>query len=424
MAVLVKDELDFTALNVHASALLAQAGTVAVQLFHGRQLAQHLGILGLDLSIRGPGQQGIDLRVHALDPAADDGLDKTVIGQVSVLIQPHEAGERQTQLFLIQRADAIGELLRQHGDDLVGIVNTGSTAECFIVQLTARLDIIGNIRNVDAQLKAAVRSLGQADGIVDVLGLGAVDGEDGQGTQVHAALTVGLGNRHVLKLFGFFPHLIRETAADVLGVEQSLGAALGLVRAAKPHGNTHAVVFLTVAAHEDLHSDLVAVLGTALAIPHELHGNGRAVVRDEFQTAIHPAGRAHQVIFLGEDGKDLALITALHTGVGKLLHQHFIARHGTAGKAARNKDITGAIVQHNKGKVLPQLDHLAQQGFLRAARADGEEHALLLADDRLMHQLVQCFHHLAVRTAVSAKLRFQILDGAGLVLDRMFNFIA
>ena len=184
------------------------------------------------------------------------------------------------------------------------------------------------------------------------------------------------------------------------------------------------MVFLTVAAHEDLHSDLVAVLGTALAIPHELHGNGRAVVRDEFQTAIHPAGRAHQVIFLGEDGKDLALITALHTGVGKLLHQHLIARHGTAGKAARNKDITGAIVQHNKGKVLPQLDHLAQQGFLRAARADGEEHTLLLADDRLMHQLVQCFHHLAVRAAVSAKLRFQILDGAGLVLDRMFNFIA
>ena len=28
------------------------------------------------------------------------------------------------------------------------------------------------------------------------------------------------------------------------------------------------------------------------------------------------------------------------------------------------------------------------------------------------------------RTAVSAKLRFQILDSAGLVLDRMFNFIA
>ena len=52
------------------------------------------------------------------------------------------------------------------------------------------------------------------------------------------------------------------------------------------------------------------------------------------------------------------------------------------------------------------------------------EQPLLLADDRLMHQLVQCFHHLAVRTAVSAKLRFQILDGAGLVLDRMFNFIA
>ena len=84
---------------------------------------------------------------------------------------------------------------------------------------------------------------------------------------------------------------------------------------------------------------------------------------------------------LGEDGKDLALIAALHTGVSKLLHKDLVAGHCTAGKAARDEDIAGAVVQHDEGKILAQLDHLAQQGLLCTTGPDGEEHPLPLADD-------------------------------------------
>ena len=51
-------------------------------------------------------------------------------------------------------------------------------------------------------------------------------------------------------------------------------------------------------------------------------------------------------------------------------------------------------------------------------------HALTLADDSLSHQFVQSFHHLAVCAALAAELLLQLFDGAGLVLDGMFDFIA
>ena len=110
--------------------------------------------------------------------------------------------------------------------------------------------------------------------------------------------------------------------------------------------------------------------------------------------------------------------------MGKLLYQNGIAGHGTAGKAARDEDIAGFILQHHKGKVLAQLDHLAGQGLFGTAGAGSEEHAGLLADHSIVHQLVQSLHHLAVRGTVAAELCLEVLDHAGLVLDGMFNFIA
>ena len=125
---------------------------------------------------------------------------------------------------------------------------------------------------------------------------------------------------------------------------------------------------------------------------------------------------------LGEDGEDLALITALYPGMSKFFHQHLVAGHGPAGEAAGDEDIAGTVVQHDEGEVFAQLDHLAQQGLLGPAGANGEEHALPLADDSVVDQLVQRLHHLAVRAPVAAELCFHILDGARLILDHMLQF--
>ena len=424
VAVLVQDQLHLAALDIHAAALLTQTGTVAVQLLHGRQLRQYLMVLAGQLIVSVTGKQGVDLGIHALDPAANDGLNKAVVGQVAVLIQPHQTGEGQSQHALVQTADTVGQLLGQHGHHLIGVVDAGSAVKGLVVQLGAGLDVVGNIRNVHAQLKAAVRGLGQTDSIVDVLGLSAVDGKDGQGAQIHTALAVRSGHLGVVQLFGLVPHLVWEAAADILRVEQCLCAALSLVAAAKAHGHAYAVILLTVAAQQNLHCNLVAVLGTTFAVPHDLHRDGGAIVRHKLQAALHAVHGAHQSVLLFQNSKDLAFITALYPGMCKLFHQHLVAGHCAAGKPAGDKDIAGAVLQHDEGKILAQLYHLAQQCLVGTAAAHGEEHALPLADDGLVHQLVHSLHHLAVCAAIPAELILQILYGARLILDRVLNFIA
>ena len=74
---------------------------------------------------------------------------------IAAFIQLHQAGERQAQHALVQAADAVGQLLGQHGHHLVGIVHAGGTVKGFVVQLTAGLDVVRHIRNMHAQLKAA-----------------------------------------------------------------------------------------------------------------------------------------------------------------------------------------------------------------------------------------------------------------------------
>ena len=88
----------------------------------------------------------------------------------------------------------------------------------------------------------------------------------------------------------------------------------------------------------------------------------------------------------------------------EFLHQHVVAGHCALGEAAGDEDVAGAVLQHDEGKVLAQLDHLAQQGLVGAAGTHRKENALPLADHSLVHQLVHGLHHLAVRATVPAEL--------------------
>ena len=74
--------------------------------------------------------------------------------------------------------------LIQHKIGIIRREETGSKDFRTLVSEIAM--VVGNICNVDTQLKASLRGLGQADGIIDVLSLGTVNGEDGQGTHPFA----------------------------------------------------------------------------------------------------------------------------------------------------------------------------------------------------------------------------------------------
>ena len=403
-AVLIQHQLAFAALDLHAAPGTAGGGAQFVQLLQQGQLAQNAGLLVLLAHLGGLGAvvNAVQLAVHALHPAADDGFHKAVILHIALGVQLHQAAEGQAHHLGVQAADAVGQLPRQHGNDLIGVIHRRTALEGFLVQLAVRGDVVAHVRNVNAQL-VAVAHLGQAHRVVNVLGGGRVDGKDGQGAQVQATLHVLFPHLGALQLDGFRLHGIGEMLGQAMGIQNGLGAALGLVGTAEAHGHAHAVLLVAAAAAQDLHRSLLARLYAAVGalLDEQLHG--RAGIRLQIQAvaALFLAHGAHKGVFLFGDVGDLALIAALHTGVVKLVHQHLVAGHGALQAAAGDEDIAGQVLPHGKAEGAAQLHNGAGDAVLRLRgghrRVAGQVvGAHFLHQLALAHQVVQLPHHLAL----------------------------
>ena len=361
-SVLVHDELGLVGLNIHGAAGLAQDQALAVQLVHRGQLVKHGLIFRLEVgqvnTLLGL-QQRVDLLVHALDAAADDALDKLVAADLAVLVQSHQTGERQAVLALVQRADAVGQLGRQHRDDLVGVVNARRALERFLIQRRAGADIVADVGDVNAQLIAVVQLL-QADGVVDVLCLGGVNREDGNAAQVQALRGLGGVNRSVVVGAGLLQHLRRELLADAAAIQDGLGALGRIVGGTEFLDNGGAVVAVAVAAVGDEEADLVAQMHALAPLLGQQELHVAAAVRLHGHAAIlGQADRARKAVVRDRDLDDLALGGALHARVVEQLDVDLIVGHCAVQRAARDEDVALAVVAAGKAEARGQLDERA-----------------------------------------------------------------
>ena len=364
-SVLVHDELSLVGLDIHGAAGLAQDQALAVQLVHRGQLVKHglifrleVGQVGVCFRFRGL-QQGVDLLVHALDAAADDALDELVAADLAVLVQSHQTGERQAVLTLVQRADAVGQLGRQHRDDLVGVVNARCALERFLIQRGAGADIVADVGNVNAQLVAVVQLL-QADGVVDVLRLGGVNREDGNAAQVQALRGLGGVNRGVVVGAGLLQHLRRELLADAAAIQDGLGALGRIVGGTEFLDNGGAVVAVAVAAVGDEEADLVAQVHALAPLLGQQELHVAAAVRLHGHAAIlGQADRARKAVVRDRDLDDLSLGGTLHARVVEQLDVDLIVGHCAVQRTARDEDVALAVVAAGKAEARGQLDERA-----------------------------------------------------------------
>ena len=361
-SVLVHDELSLVGLNIHGAAGLAQDQALAVQLVHRGQLVKHGLIFRLEVgqvnTLLGL-QQRVDLLVHALDAAADDALDELVAADLAVLVQSHQTGERQAVLALVQRADAVGQLGRQHRDDLVGVVNARRALERFLIQRGAGADIMADVGNVNAQLVAVVQLL-QADGVVDVLRLGGVDREDGNAAQVQALRSLGGVNRGVVVGAGLLQHLRRELLADAAAIQDGLGALGRIVGGTEFLDNGGAVVAVAVTAVGDEEADLVAQVHALAPLLGQQELHVAAAVRLHGHAAIlGQTDRARKAVVRDRDLDDLALGGTLHARVVEQLDVDLIVGHCAVQRAARDEDVALAVVAAGKAEARGQLDERA-----------------------------------------------------------------
>ena len=75
----------------------------------------------------------------------------------------------------------------EHGDGAVGEVDGGAAEAGFEVERGAGADVVADVGDVDLELGVAVGQRRNEDGVVEVAGGLAVDGDDGEAAEVFAA---------------------------------------------------------------------------------------------------------------------------------------------------------------------------------------------------------------------------------------------
>ena len=148
----------------------------------------------------------------------------------------HDAhGERGTVFLRAQRTQIIGNALRQHWHHAIGEIDRVPAHERLAVERTARPHVMGDIGNGHAEdMAAADLGIGVGrgvDGVVVVLGVGRVDGDERD-----VAPVLATGKRRRRRGLGLLQRRGREDVRDAVGMDRDQAdCALALERAEPLH---------------------------------------------------------------------------------------------------------------------------------------------------------------------------------------------
>ncbi|MCY1418457.1 hypothetical protein D9M71_340180 [compost metagenome] len=162
-----------------------------------------------------------DLGIGEPRMRVDHRLVELVAGHLAGLGQVHLADHGQAIHLRVQRAETIGEDFRQHRDDPLGEVHRVAAFGRFLIQRRTDLDVVGDVGDGHVQFPATALARLGIDRVVEVAGVLAVDGDEGQGAQVDALLFV-LFHHLRLELGRFLFHALRPDMRKVVAAQRNL----------------------------------------------------------------------------------------------------------------------------------------------------------------------------------------------------------
>ena len=288
LGVLVELELHLLGLEVDGAALEAGLAQACGQGVEGHDGVGDIGAVacaGVDDFLR--------LLVGHAAVAADDGLAHPAFVHLGLGVHLHDHAEAELLLVLAERADVVAELLGQHGDGAVDEVDARAALVGLAVDGGAGLDIVRHVGDVHAHLHVAVLQHTVGEGVVEVLGVGGVDGE---GEHIAEVATRGyLLFRRLAYLLGLVLGLLRELQGEVVFGQDALHLHVVVAGLAEAFDHlAHGVVHpLGPVGH--LHQHLLAVLGAAevVDVDEDVHVH-RARVADHEGEALLLLDDAHE----------------------------------------------------------------------------------------------------------------------------------
>ena len=134
--------------------------------------------------VRSTVDRRLGLLVRELGRGAHHDAVKLVRALAPVGAEDHAQGERRPVLVRAQRAEVVGDALRQHRHDAVGEIDRVAALERFPIHRHARLNVSGDVGDGDGDDESA-RVLGigielGVDGVVVILRVGRIDRDERQ----------------------------------------------------------------------------------------------------------------------------------------------------------------------------------------------------------------------------------------------------
>ena len=214
--------------------------------------------------------QGV-VRIFSFDNVLRLFVRKTAVGENHGPSEPFvedfrfivqfEDGREGEFLFVgTERAEVVREFLGQHRHGAVHQIDACGAIDRFGVNRVARTHIVGHVGNMHPHLPIPVGELANGEGVVEVLGIGRVDGEGGHPAHILAAFDFRFRNAGLNFVSGFF-ELFGEVVGEVeLGQD---GVHFGVVVPRVPQHVYHLArgIFGRFGPFGDANNHLLPVLG-------------------------------------------------------------------------------------------------------------------------------------------------------------------
>ena len=371
MASVVEDQLDFGKIKVNHARVLAAAADDLRQLLgalqsldeFGRVRGVGLGVLSRDLHLAV--DERLRLDVGQSLGRANHGAREALANDLAFVVKRDQRAQREAGHTFLQRANAVGKRLRQHGNGVAGEVDAGRAGVGLDIERRVLRDEMRDIGDVHAEFPmASGRALSDGDRVVEILRVGRIDGEDELRGEILAVLplssvscSVGCTLERHRGLAGLLERLWRKDLADHVAGDDRLRLDIGPSRRTKHLENDAFGQRAFFRPQQNVEDDLVAflrVLGGWIA-HHDWFANRATIGLDEpFAAALDQRARVARLTALehfdhsAEDviarrswrntGATIPTIAA--TGNA---HAHAVAAHSILGLALGNEEIAFAI---------------------------------------------------------------------------------
>lgn len=183
----VVDEFDFGEAEDDHTVAEAPLADAFGQVVHGLEhLDEGSWVLGFGFTVFGGFadiaiDDGLSFEIGEAFGGMDAGFGEACGDDVGVFIVADEAGEAAAGNVFLEGADAVAQDLGKHGDDVAWEVDGVAAGVGFLVDLGAGFDVEGNVGDVNGEFDhgaGSVVDFGHGDGVIEVAGVGGVDGAD------------------------------------------------------------------------------------------------------------------------------------------------------------------------------------------------------------------------------------------------------